>query len=167
MGDDQNKESRWHPAVVAALISAIATVVATSLTVFVTSRNTATVEKPQIEGSPHASSTEKPAQANDSRTPAAKPQTSAASLPKATNLRGYYSAGSAAGTYHLKINNNGSYVMSAPGPGGSIQGSVSASGNYVVLASQGGQTSRYVLGNDGSLTSTDGAAERLVFTKSK
>lgn len=164
MGDDQNKESKWHPTVVAALIGAIAAVVTTSLTVFVSSRNTETVRKPQIEKSPQASSTEKPAQANDSRTPAGKPQISAASSPKATNLRGYYNADSLTGRYHLKINNNGSYVMNAPGVSGSIKGSVSASGDYVVLASQGGQISRYVLGNDGSLTSTDDAAERLVFT---
>jgi hypothetical protein len=159
MGDDQNKESKWHPTVVAALIGAIATVVATSLTVFVSSRNT--VENLQIEESPQASSTEKPAQGNDARTPAA------ASWAKATNLRGYYSADSVAGTYHLKINNNGSYVMSAPGVSGSIRGSVSVSGNYVVLASRRGQISHYVLGNDGSLTSPAGAGERLVFTKAK
>jgi hypothetical protein len=169
MIEDREKDSRWNPTIIAALIGAIATIVATALTVLVNRPNNPPVEKPQTPA-------EKPAQATSSeKTPQVspavvdKPQAPAASLPKVTELRGDYIARAAAGTYHLKINNNGTYLMSAPSTQGSIRGSVSTSGSHVVLVPQATptQVGRYVLGADGSLTSADDGAEQLVFTRAR
>jgi hypothetical protein len=152
MADDHDKNKGWHPTVVAALIGAAATI-ATTLVVTLVPREDAPQTSDRLravaeEPREPSQTVEKPSAVN---TPLAETRTDARKSPDVTQLRGSYTAQTPAGTVHLSISNRGTYQMSVPrardAKSRAIEGTVSTSGGYIVLESEG--TKRlYSLGAD-------------------